>query len=67
MTQRRRGRARPPRRAEPRRPARDEARNAAFDLLRAVRERDAYANLLLPRMLRERGVTEAQIEQIGAA
>jgi 16S rRNA (cytosine967-C5)-methyltransferase len=57
MTQRRRGRARPPRRAEPRRPARDEARNAAFDLLRAVRERDAYANLLLPRMLRERGVT----------
>jgi 16S rRNA (cytosine967-C5)-methyltransferase len=36
---------------------RDEARNAAFDLLRAVRERDAYANLLLPRMLRERGLT----------
>ncbi len=55
--QRRRGRARPPRQAEPRRPVRDEARNAAFDLLRAVRERDAYANLLLPRMLRERGLT----------
>ncbi|GGS86462.1 RsmB/NOP family class I SAM-dependent RNA methyltransferase [Nonomuraea spiralis] len=40
----------------PRRPARDHARNAAFDLLRAVDERDAYANLLLPRMLRERGI-----------
>ena len=35
----------------------DEARNAAFDLLRAVDERDAYANLLLPALLRERGVT----------
>jgi 16S rRNA (cytosine967-C5)-methyltransferase len=36
---------------------RDQARNAAFDLLRAVDERDAYANLLLPRMLRERGIS----------
>nr|WP_055503111.1 transcription antitermination factor NusB [Nonomuraea pusilla] len=40
----------------PRRPARDQARNAAFDLMRAVDERDAYANLLLPRLLRERGI-----------
>ena len=29
----------------------------AFDVLRAVRERDAYANLLLPALLRERGLT----------
>lgn len=40
----------------PRRPARDEARNAAFDIMRAVDERDAYANLLAPRLLRERGL-----------
>lgn len=39
-----------------RRPARDPARNAAFDVVRAVDERDAYANLLLPRLLRERGI-----------
>lgn len=39
-----------------RRPARDEARNAAYDLMRAVDERDAYANLLMPRLLRERGL-----------
>ncbi|MEU7747237.1 transcription antitermination factor NusB [Nonomuraea sp. NPDC049158] len=37
-------------------PARDQARNAAFDVMRAVDERDAYANLLMPRLLRERGV-----------
>ncbi|MFI9590812.1 RsmB/NOP family class I SAM-dependent RNA methyltransferase [Nonomuraea sp. NPDC052265] len=42
--------------SRPRRPARDHARNAAFDLLRAVDERDAYANLLLPRLLRERDI-----------
>ncbi|MCK2220812.1 rRNA cytosine-C5-methyltransferase [Actinomadura sp. ATCC 31491] len=35
---------------------RDEARLAAFDVLRAVDERDSYANLLLPRLLRERGI-----------
>ncbi|MFI6531263.1 RsmB/NOP family class I SAM-dependent RNA methyltransferase [Nonomuraea sp. NPDC050547] len=35
-------------------PVRDEPRNAAFDVLRAVDERDAYANLLMPRLLRER-------------
>ncbi|WP_275888271.1 transcription antitermination factor NusB, partial [Nonomuraea lactucae] len=40
----------------PRRPARDQARNAAFDIMRAVDERDAYANLLAPRLLRERGL-----------
>ncbi|QFY08344.1 rRNA cytosine-C5-methyltransferase [Nonomuraea phyllanthi] len=41
---------------KPRRPVRDQARNAAFDVVRAVDERDAYANLLLPRLLRERGI-----------
>ncbi|MEU8270475.1 transcription antitermination factor NusB [Sphaerisporangium sp. NPDC049002] len=35
---------------------RDEARNVAYDLLRAVDERDAYANLLMPTLLRERGL-----------
>src|SRR5215472_12338102 len=33
------------------------ARLVAFEVLRAVRERDAYANLLLPALLRERGLT----------
>ncbi|MBG0829470.1 rRNA cytosine-C5-methyltransferase [Planomonospora sp. ID67723] len=47
-----RGRAgRPPR------PVHDEARNTAYDLLRAVDERDAYANLLMPVLLRERGLS----------
>nr|MDQ2816130.1 rRNA cytosine-C5-methyltransferase [Actinomycetota bacterium] len=35
----------------------DPVRRAAYDVLRAVAERDAYANLLLPAMLRERGLT----------
>ena len=35
----------------------DLPRRAAVDLLRAVEERDAYANLLLPALLRERGLT----------
>jgi 16S rRNA (cytosine967-C5)-methyltransferase len=35
----------------------DPARRAAFDVLRAVAERDAYANLLLPSLLRDRGLT----------
>src|SRR5690606_20883821 len=35
-------------------PARDLARTTAFDVLRAVDERDAYANLLLPHLIRER-------------
>ncbi|MGH3517900.1 MAG: RsmB/NOP family class I SAM-dependent RNA methyltransferase [Haloechinothrix sp.] len=64
MTQDRRrpshpGRARPnPRKEGPRKPpVIDPARQAAFDVLRAVRERDAYANLVLPDMLRERRIT----------
>jgi 16S rRNA (cytosine967-C5)-methyltransferase len=40
-----------------RRKALDPARRAAFDVLRAVRERDAYANLALPALLRERNIT----------
>jgi 16S rRNA (cytosine967-C5)-methyltransferase len=35
-------------------PAIDPARRAAYDLLEAVRTRDAYANLVLPGLLRER-------------
>ena len=34
----------------------DAARGAAFDTLRAVADSDAYANLVLPPMLRERGI-----------
>jgi len=45
-----------PRRA-PRRKPLDPARRAAFDVLRAVSERDAYANLALPALLREREIT----------
>jgi len=41
----------------PRRTPLDPARRAAFDVLRAVSERDAYANLALPALLRERGIT----------
>jgi 16S rRNA (cytosine967-C5)-methyltransferase len=39
------------------RPAKDPPRRAALDVLRAVAERDAYANLLLPALLRERRIT----------
>ena len=35
----------------------DPARRAAFDVLRAVSEKDAYANLALPAILRDRGIT----------
>jgi 16S rRNA (cytosine967-C5)-methyltransferase len=35
----------------------DPARAAAFDVLRSVSERDAYANLALPAVLRERGIS----------
>ncbi|MGV1086458.1 MAG: RsmB/NOP family class I SAM-dependent RNA methyltransferase [Mycobacterium sp.] len=35
----------------------DPARRAAFDVLRAVSERDAYANLALPALLAERGIS----------
>lgn len=41
----------------PRRVQLDPARGAAFDVLRAVSERDAYANLALPALLSERGIT----------
>ncbi|CAM2899010.1 rRNA cytosine-C5-methyltransferase [Mycobacterium intermedium] len=44
---------------KPQRPQRkrlDPARRAAFDTLRAVTERNAYANLVLPALLRERGI-----------
>ena len=34
----------------------DPARQAALDVLAAVRERDAYANLALPSLLRQRGI-----------
>ena len=40
------GRGRPPRTADPRR--------TAYDVLAAVRDREAYANLLLPRLLADR-------------
>jgi 16S rRNA (cytosine967-C5)-methyltransferase len=46
-------RRKPPRRRTPL----DPARRVAFDVLRAVSERDAYANLALPALLRERGLT----------
>src|SRR6476659_698506 len=41
----------------PRRKPLDPARQAAFDVLRAVSERDAYANLALPALLRGRGIS----------
>ncbi|GAB2818590.1 transcription antitermination factor NusB [Actinocorallia aurea] len=44
---------RPARQAKRRAPG-DAVRRAAYDVLRAVDARDAYANLLLPRVLRER-------------
>ncbi|KAA1248511.1 rRNA cytosine-C5-methyltransferase [Mycobacterium simiae] len=45
------------RRPGPRRRPLDPARAAAFDALRAVSERNAYANLVLPALLRQRGIT----------
>lgn len=48
---------RAPQRKGPARKPLDPARRAAFDVLRAVSERDAYANLTLPVLLRERGIT----------
>jgi 16S rRNA (cytosine967-C5)-methyltransferase len=39
------------------RPRIDPARRAAFDVLRAVADRDAYANLLLPALLTQRGLS----------
>src|SRR5215813_2416237 len=46
-----------PNKRPPRRKPLDPARRAAFDVLRAVSERDAYANLALPALLREREIT----------
>jgi 16S rRNA (cytosine967-C5)-methyltransferase len=46
-----------PDRSRPGRTRADPARRAAFDVLRAVADRDAYANLLLPALLTERGLT----------
>jgi 16S rRNA (cytosine967-C5)-methyltransferase len=43
-----------PRRPPARRPHPDPARQVAYDALRAVEQRDAYANLVLPSLLRER-------------
>jgi 16S rRNA (cytosine967-C5)-methyltransferase len=48
-------RARPRRR--PRSVAADPAREAAYDVLAAVREKDSYTNLVLPPLLRSRGIT----------
>ncbi|NUR06447.1 MAG: rRNA cytosine-C5-methyltransferase, partial [Nocardioidaceae bacterium] len=45
------------RRRRPRSAAADPARLAAFDVLTALREQDAYTNLLLPSLLRSRGLT----------
>ncbi|MHA7651918.1 RsmB/NOP family class I SAM-dependent RNA methyltransferase [Mycobacterium sp. ML4] len=62
MTQDRPYRKRPDRTSRkpqnrPRRKPLDPARRAAFDALRAVSQRDAYANLVLPALLHERGIT----------
>lgn len=46
-----------PRGGPSRPPVDDPARQAALDTLREVRARDAYANLLLPQLLRERRIT----------
>ncbi|HVE24087.1 MAG TPA: transcription antitermination factor NusB, partial [Sporichthya sp.] len=52
------GRRPPQRKQSPRRPEPEDApRRAALDLLRAVADRDAYANLVLPGLLRERGLS----------
>ncbi|RAV15713.1 rRNA cytosine-C5-methyltransferase [Mycolicibacterium sp. GF69] len=48
---------RPHNRRPQRRKPLDPARRAAFDVLRAVSEKDAYANLALPAILRDRGIT----------
>ena len=47
----------PRKRRQQRRKPLDPARRAAFDVLRAVSEKDAYANLALPAILRNRKIT----------
>ncbi|OBI08534.1 rRNA cytosine-C5-methyltransferase [Mycolicibacter nonchromogenicus] len=60
MTGPQHGRRRPQRPQDgarkPRRKPLDPARRAAFDVLQAVSQRDAYANLALPALLAERGI-----------
>ncbi|UXA20221.1 RsmB/NOP family class I SAM-dependent RNA methyltransferase [Mycobacterium sp. SMC-4] len=48
---------RPSGRRPPKRRPLDPARRAAFDVLRAVSDKDAYANLVLPAMLRDRQIS----------
>jgi 16S rRNA (cytosine967-C5)-methyltransferase len=48
---------RPDKPARPKRTRADPARGVAFKVLSAVAERDAYANLLLPALLRDSGLT----------
>jgi 16S rRNA (cytosine967-C5)-methyltransferase len=45
------------RRRRPRSTPVDPAREAAFDVLVAIRDKDAYTNLVLPPLLRSRGIT----------
>ena len=52
-----RHRRQPPRGQRPRSAPTDPAREAAFDVLAAIREKDAYTNLVLPPLLRSRGIT----------
>ncbi len=56
---RRNGPPRPDRPVRPQlhKPTRDPVRLTAFDVLKAVREQDAYANLVLPGLLKERGLS----------
>jgi 16S rRNA (cytosine967-C5)-methyltransferase len=49
--------SKPHNRRHQRRKPLDPARRAALDVLRAVSEKDAYANLALPALLRGRGIT----------
>ena len=49
--------SRPHKKRPQRRKPLDPARRAAFDVLRAVSEQDAYANLALPAILRDRGIS----------
>ncbi|CAM2933972.1 transcription antitermination factor NusB [Saccharomonospora xinjiangensis] len=52
------GRRPAPRKQGPRKPpVTDPARRAALDVLRTVTDRDAYANLVLPDLLRQRRIT----------
>jgi 16S rRNA (cytosine967-C5)-methyltransferase len=54
---RRNGPLRKPARPQLHKPAHDPVRLTAFDVLKAVREDGAYANLVLPKLLRERSLS----------